>query len=254
MKKYLFLLFISVFAINVSAQTDKKAKPNEKEKGAVKNKVSGAISKTQTPPELAKATLAAYGGDKFKNMKTLVVRGTADISGSPTMTFPATFATIYAGDKYRLEISNPLQPFKQIYDGEQTYSSINNFPLPPINRLGLPLLQRIGEKDFVVAALPEKNKNKTGFRITSPEGYYTDFLLDDKTGLVKSYESSYEIRGRTVTTSVQIDKVREVEGVKVPERYAQRLETGQITAYVDFKAKEILVNSPIADDVFVMSK
>ncbi len=210
-------------------------------------------TKAATPLELAKTTLAAHGGDKFKNMKTLVVRGTADVSGSPTMTFPATFATIYAGEKYRLEISTPFQPFKQTYDGQQTSSSLRDFELPPLNRLGLPLLQHLGDKDFTISALSEKSK-KNGFRITAPEGFYTDFFVDEKTGTVKSYESSYKIRGRNITTSVDIDKLREVEGVKIPERYAQRFETGQLTIYADFKAKEILVNSMVADDVFSISK
>lgn len=254
MKKYSILLLIIVFSASVFAQTDRKAKPNEIDKSANKDKIAGTISRTQTPLELAKATVIIYGGDKFKNMKTLVVRGTADVSGSPTVTFPATFATIYAGDKYRLEVINPFQPFKQIYNGQQTSSSINSFSLPPINRLGLPLLQRVEEKDFTVSALPEKNKNKFGFRITSPEGFYTDFFIDAKTGLIKSYESSYELRGRTITTSVEIDKVRDVEGVKIPERYAQRFDLGQLTIYAAFKAKEILVNSAIADDVFAIDK
>lgn len=253
MKKYSILLLIIVFSANVFAQTDKKGKPNEKDKTASKDKADGAVSKNQMPLELAKATLAAHGGDKFKNMKTLVVRGTADVSGSPTTTFPATFAMILSGDKYRLEISNPFQPFKQTFDGQQTSSSINGFSLPPINRLGLPLLQRVEEKDFTTSALTEKNKNKSGFRITAPEGFYTDFFIDAKTGLVKSYESSYEMRGRTITTSVEIDKVREVNGVKIPERYAQRFDTGGLTFYADFKAKEILVNSAVADDVFAVN-
>ncbi len=254
MKKYFILALTIIFSLNVFAQADKKVKPKEKDKTANKDVIAVASSKTQTPLELAKATVVAYGGDKFKNMKTLVVRGTADVSGSPTVTFPATFATIYAGDKYRLEITNPLQPFKQIYDGQNTSSSINGFSLPPINRLGLPLLQRIDEKDFVVTELSEKFKGKTGFRITSPEGYYTDFFIDAKTGLIKSYESSYDLRGRTITTSVEIDKVREVEGVKVPEHYAQRFDTGQLTIYANFKAKDILVNSIVADEIFAINK
>jgi hypothetical protein len=40
----------------------------------------------------------------------------------------------------------------------------------------------------------------------------------------------------------------------VPERYAQRFETGNLTIYSDFKAKEILVNSNVADDVFSIEK
>jgi len=251
MKTIKIVSLLLIFAVGAFAQKDKDKKTNEKDKPAT---TTAAVAKNATPMELAKAALAAHGGDKFKNMKTLVVRGTADVSGSPSTTFPATFAMILAGDKYRLEISNPFQPFKQIYDGQETFSSINGFSLPPINRLGLPLLPKIEEKDFTVSALPEKTKKKLGFRITSPEGYYTDFFVDEKTGQVKSYEASYEIGSRTITTAVEIDKLREVEGVKVPERYAQRFETGSLTIYSDFKAKEILVNSTVADDVFVMGK
>ncbi len=60
------------------------------------------------------------------------------------------------------------------------------------------------------------------------------------------------MRGRTITTSVEINKVRDVDGVKVPERYAQRFETGQLTIYADFKAKEILANSAVADKIFAI--
>ncbi len=204
--------------------------------------------------DLAKATLTAHGGEKFRTMKTLVIRGTADVTASPTITLPAGFAFVYSGEKYRVDITNPFQPLKQIFDGEQTYSSINGFSLPPLNRLGLPLLQKIGTEGFVVTALTGKLKNKKGFRITSPEGYYTDFLVDNKTGQVKSYESSYEIRGRTITTSVDIDKVRNVDGVILPEHYAQRFDLGNLTIYSDFKAKEILVNSIVNDDVFAIPK
>lgn len=248
MKNLTILALVLLLVGGASAQNNKKTKQTEKGNGA--NAVLGNIA----PIELAKATLKIYGGDKFKNMKTLVVRGTADISGSPTMNFPATFVTIYAGEKYRLEIVNPFQPFKQTFDGQQTLSSVRGFELPPLNRLGLPLLQKIDEKDFKVSALAENNKKKSGFRITAPEGFYTDFIIDEKTGMIKSYESSYEINGRNVTTSVEIDKVRDVDGVKIPERYAQRLDLGQFTAYVNFKAKEILVNSSVADDVFSTTK
>jgi len=248
MKYVKILSLVLVFALSVVAQTDKNKKPTEKDKPAV------AISKTATPLELAKAALAAHGGDKFKNMKTLVVSGTADVSGSPSMTFPAPFIMTYAGDKYRLEISTPFVQFKQIFDGQETLSSAREVSLPPINRLGLPLLPKIGEKDFTVSALLDAKKKRAGFRITSPEGFYTDFFIDEKNGQVKGYEASYEVNDKTVTTAVEIDKLREVEGVKVPEKYAQRFETQGLTIYANFKAKDILVNSTIADDVFTMDK
>ncbi len=252
MKNIWIFSLVLVFATGAFAQIVKDKKPPEKNKPAVA--VAATDLKTVAPMDLAKAGLAAHGGDRFKNMKTLVVIGTADVSGSPSMTFPAPFVMTYAGDKYRLEMTTPFLQFKQIYDGQQTYSSAGEVTLPPINRLGLPLLQKIEEKNFTIAALPDAKKKKSGFRITSPEGYYTDFFVDEKTGQVKSYEASYEINGRTITTAVEIDKVREVEGVKVPERYAQRFETGNLTVYANFKAKEILVNSTVSDDVFVMDK
>ncbi len=240
---------ILIGAVGVSAQTNRVVKDK---KPIEKDKVTATVSKIAAPLDLAKAALAAHGGDKFKNMKTLVVTGTADVSGSPSMTFPAPFIMTYAGDKYRLEISTPFVQFKQIYDGQQTYSSAGEINLPPINRLGMPLLPRMEEKDYVVSVLPETKKKKTGFRITSPEGFYTDFYVDEKTNQVKGYEASYEINGRTVTTAVEIDKLREVEGVLIPERYAQRFETGNLTVYANFKAKNIAVNAAVADDVFVM--
>ena len=46
--------------------------------------------------------------------------------------------------------------------------------------------QRVGDPGFVITSLPEDKKKKRGFRITSPEGYATDFYLDEKTNQVKS--------------------------------------------------------------------
>ena len=160
---------------------------------------------------------------------------------------------ILSGEKYRLEINNPFQPFKQIYDGEQTFSSFNGISLPPINRLGLPLLQRFENEGFKVSGLPELLKKKKGFRITSPEGYYTDFIVDEKSGMIKSYEASYDLNGRNATTSVEIDKTRDVDGVIIPESYSQRFDLGGLIIYSAFKAKEINVNSEITNDVFVMN-
>ena len=89
--------------------------------------------------------------------------------------------------------------------------------------------------------------------MTAPEGFFTDFYVDEKTGQIKGYEASYDISGRNVTTSVEIDKLRTVDGVLLPERYAQRFDTEQMTVYADFKAKDISINSAVADDVFTLT-
>lgn len=245
MRIYSILVIITIFAVGSYAQTDKKTIKPETKPDVI------AVKTDNASLDLAKMTVTAHGGDNLKKMKTLDVRGSVEVTTTQfPQAIPATFATIFSGDKYRLEITNPFQPLKQVYDGERTSSSINGFDFPPINRLGLPLLQHIDEKMFVVSALPEKLKKKKGFRITSPEGYYTDFFVDDKTAQIKGYESSYNLNGREVTTSVEIDKFRTVEGVVLPEKYSQRFDLGQLTVYANFKAKEILVNTPVAESLF----
>ena len=202
--------------------------------------------------ELAKLAVAAHGGDKLTTMKSLVIKGSVDVTTSAmNQAIPATFVTVFAGEKYRIEIANPFQPFKQVYDGTQTLSSMTGgFTLPPINRLGFPMLQHLGKQGFIITSLPDAKKKTRGFRMTSPEGYYSDFYLDEKTNQIKGYDATYTIDGRTLSTSVEIDKLRSVEGVLVPEKYAQRFDMQQLTIYANFKAKEILVNSQIEDAAF----
>ena len=249
MKKSLVLLVVVVLfsAIGTGAQV-----AQNKQEDKVKTAPGGAS--VSSPMELAKATLAAHGGDNFKNAKTIIMRGTVEVSApNSAQTMPAAFAMIFAGEKYRFDISAPpMLNFQQISDGQQTYSSMAGVALPPMNRLGLPMLTKIEAEGFVVSALPEKMKKKKGFRITSPEGYYSDFIIDEKTSQVKEYESSYEFNNRTVTTSVALNKYRDVEGILLNERFSQRLEMGNMTFYADFTAKQILVNSEVSDDVFVM--
>ena len=200
---------------------------------------------------LAKLAVEAHGGEKLRAMKTLVVRGSADFTTSAiNQKFPATFVVVIAREKYRFEINNQFQPVKQVYDGVNTSTTIRGgMTLPPITKLGFPVLAMVGQPGYVITSLPGSKKKK-GFRITSPEGYATDFYTDEKTNQIKGYDSSYDINGRQVTTSVVIDKLRIVDGISVPEVYAQRFDTEQITIYADFKTKDILVNTEVADDVF----
>jgi hypothetical protein len=203
------------------------------------------------PLDLAKAALSAHGGEKLKQMRSLLMRGSVDLNVNNQL-IPATFYTVISGDRYAFEISNPFQPLKQVFDGRQTFSTIRGFSLPPITSLGFPLLIKVGDSGFAISPVGDLKKKKKGFRITTPDGFYTDFFVDEKTGQIKAYESSYEVAGRTVTTSVEIDEFQTVDGIVVPKRYSQRFDLGQMTAYASFKIKEILVNSAIADDVFAI--
>lgn len=239
MKRYLSVIFLFALSISIFAQKDSK-----------KESESSVKSESAQILNLAKSALAAHGGEKFKQMKTLSIIGSVDVTVS-SFTQPASFVTVFSGDKYRLEIDTPQVKFKQIFDGSQTFTSPQQgFSLPPINLLGLPLLQRLGDMGFEVSALA--NNKKTGFRITSPEGYYTDFYMDKKTGKIKGYDSSYIINNREATTSVEIDKFEDKDGIIIPSKYAQRFDFGQMTIYAEFKAKEILINTKVDDKVFAL--
>ncbi|HEX8736468.1 MAG TPA: hypothetical protein VF721_14155 [Pyrinomonadaceae bacterium] len=252
MKKRYLLPLVLISAIGVNAQTDPKKTEPKTDKTTTP--VSAVKTADTTSLDLAKATLAAHGGDKLIKIKNLVVRGTAELSaGTSAQTIPAAFAITISGARYRYDIQSQFFNYKQIYDGQQSYSSISSFSMP-LDKIGMELLRKVGDKDYAVSALPDKWKKKKGFRITSPEGFYTDFIVDEKTNQVKEYESSYDVNGDTLTTSVAVDKYRDVDGVLINEKFSQRMELSQGTFYANFKAKDILVNSEIADDVFAMPK
>lgn len=201
--------------------------------------------------KLAKATLAAHGGARLNEVKTMVLRGSADVyAPNSTRSLPASFAIVLSGDKYRFEIQSEFFNFQQNWNGEQPSSSMPGVSFLPINRVWVFVLPRIEEKGYVVSALGEKFKKKKGFRITSPDGNFTDFVVDEKNSRIKEFESSYELDGTLISTSVEIEKYREVDGILVNERFSQRVELNAVTAYVVFIAKDIIINSAVDDDVF----
>lgn len=218
-----------------------------------------SVSRSASSPdaaakELAKAALAAHGGEKLKGLKTLILRGSMDTNAFNQIV-PGSFAMIFSGEKYRIDLNNPFQPIKQIFNGTETLTLMpNSFKLPPLDRVGFYVLGRIGDPTYPINALPETSKKKYGFRITSPDGRATDFYVDEKSKQIKGYDASFDFNGQTGTTSVEIDKYRTVDGVMVPEKFAQRFDLGAITAYCDFKAKEIFVNSEVLAEVFTMEK
>jgi hypothetical protein len=214
---------------------------------------SAAAPTPISPDALAKTTIDAHGGSKLSDMRSLVVKGSVNLNVFGQST-PAAFSMAISGEKYSFEINNPFQPLKQVHDGTNTFSSIQGFSLPPITSLGFPLLPRAGVEGYVVSELPAEKRKRKGFRITTPEGFFTDFFINDKTGRIRSYESSYDVMGRVVTTSVEIDDFQTVEGVIVPSKYSQRFDLGNMTAYASFRAREILINSTIEDSVFAVGK
>lgn len=212
-----------------------------------------AVVISSDPTELAKATLVAHGGDKLKKMRSLVLKGAADLTFNG-QAVPGAFSTVVSGEKYYFEIVTAIQQLKQTFDGVQTHSSLPGISLPPVTSLGFPLLPKVGDTGYAITALPDVSKKRKGFRMTTPEGFYTDFIINEKTGQIKSYESKWMVESREITTSVEIDEFQTVEGLVVPKKYAQRFDLGPITAYANFNAKTVMVNSPIEDAAFAIGK
>lgn len=207
------------------------------------------ITANTTPLELARAALVAQGGDKFKNLKSMILFGSADLyAPNSTNSIPGKFYMVTVGDKVRIEIdARPIFNFKQIYDGQQSFSSMPGVQMPPASKFGLPVLKNYDQPGYTVSALPDKKKLR-GFRIVDAEGNTTDFFIDPATARVMQYLTPYN--GYTFGTENL--KFREVEGVLIPINFSQRLEMTQGAFFAEYKVKEVKLNQPVGDDVFVM--
>lgn len=208
-----------------------------------------AITATTSPIDLARAALAAQGGEKYKAIKNIILRGSVDLyAPNSTQSIPGGFLTVIAGDKLRSEVdARPAISFKQIYDGQQSYSSLPGVDLPPLTKLGMGLLLKHDQAGHTVSAIPDKKKLR-GFRITDSEGHATDFYVDATTGRLMSYTIPYA--GYNFAT--EIKKFKEVEGVLIPVSFTQRLEMPQGAFFADYTVKDIKLNSAMGDDVFAI--
>ena len=249
---FMLALFASVCS-SLHAQTGNNSKPPETSAKPAETPASAvptvAITATTAPIDLAKAALAAQGGDKFKSLKSAILRGSVDLYGpNSTQSVPGSFVLVTAGDKFRMEVdARPLFSFKQIFDGQQSYSSLPGAEMAPVSKFGMRLLTRLDEPGYTVSALPDKKKQR-GFRVADAEGNATDFYLDPATGRVVSFTFAYN--GYNFGTEHK--KFKEVEGVLIPSGFIQRIEMPQGAAFAEFNVKDIKLNQPMGDDVFAM--
>jgi hypothetical protein len=208
-----------------------------------------AITATTLPADLARAAFTAQGGEKFKSLKSMILKGSVDLyAPNSTQSIPGGFIWVIAGDKVRLEIdARPAVSFKQIYDGQRSYSSLPGVEVPPASKFGLPVLAKFDQPGYAVTAIPDKKKLR-GFRISDADGNVTDFYIDPTTARVMTFLIPYN--GYTFGTENK--KMKEVEGVLVPFEFTQRLEMPQGAFFAEYKVKDVKLNNPIGDDVFAM--
>jgi hypothetical protein len=250
MKYALALVVLLLFSISALAQSNDAAKSNGNGSAASSTiPPAPAITDKSSPTELAAAALAAQGGDKFKNLKSMWVMGDANLyAPNSSQSLPGKFSMVTAGEKIRIDINaQPIFMFKQIYDGQQSYSSIPGVSMPPANKFGLMVLTKYDQPGYTVSALPNDKKLR-GFRIVDGEGNTTDFFVDPTNARVMKYLIPYN--GYMFGT--ENAKFKEIDGVLIPMNFTQRLEMPQGAFFAEYKVKDAKLNTPIGNDVFAI--
>ena len=253
MKKFapsLFILILSAGAVCAqSAGGSPPAANGSPAASAASNAIPPppAITANTTPLELARAALAAQGGEKFKNLKNMWVVGSVDLyAPNSANSIPGKFSLITAGEKMRLDVdASPVFKFKQVYDGQQSFSSMPGVQMPPADRYGLPVLAKYDQAGYTVTAIADKKKLR-GFRIADADGYSTDFFIDPTTARVMQYLIPFN--GQTF--GIENSKFKEVDGILVATSFSQRMEMAQGAFFAEYKVKDIKLNQELGSDVF----
>lgn len=248
MKRNLWLFFLIISSASFAVGQTQPAK-----NGGTSSDASAipavAITAESSPTDLAKAALTAMGGEKFRNVQNMILRGSVNLypPNSP-QSIPGGFSIVTAGDKMRMEIdARPMITFKQIYNGQQTYSSMPNVQVPPLTKFGFGALVKYDQPGYKVTAIPDKKKQR-GFRIVDPDGFTTDFYIDPTNGRVMTFLFSYD--GYTFGTENR--KFKEVDGVLVPFSFSQRFEMTQGAFFAEYSVKEAKLNQTLGDDAFAI--
>src|SRR5678816_3697187 len=246
----LSLAIVVCFSLAVFAQDHGKGAPAANGNGTAAP-AAVVITPESTPMDLAKAAFTAQGGEKFRAVQNMMLRGSVSLypPNSP-QSIPGAFSIVTAADKLRMEIdARPVIVFKQIYDGQQSYSSMPNVEVPPLSKYGLSVLSKYDQPGYKVTALANKKKLR-GFRVADPEGYATDFYIDATNGRIMEFFLNYG--GYTFGTANS--KFKEVDGVLIPFSFSQRFEMPQGPFFAEYSVKEVKLNQTLGEDAFAIPR
>jgi hypothetical protein len=210
-----------------------------------------AITAETSPMDLARAAFTAQGGEKFRAVQNMILRGSVQLyPPNSVQSIPGSFSLVTAGPKLRMEIdARPAIVFKQIYDGQHSYSSMPQVEMPPLTKFGFGALARFDQPGYQITAIADKKKQR-GFRLVDPDGYTTDFYVDPKTGRVMSFFLYYG----GVTLGTENSKFKEVEGILVPISFSQKFEMPMGAFFAEFNVKEVKLNQQLPDDAFAIPR
>jgi len=207
------------------------------------------ITPDTTPKELARAAFMAQGGEKFRAVQNMTLRGSVKLyPPNSVQSLPGAFSLTTAGEKLRLEIdARPAFVVTQIYDGERTYSSMPNIVVPPLTKFGWGALARFDQPGYEITALPDKKKQRA-FRIVDPDGYTTDYFIDPKTGRVMTFLLYFN----ELTLGTDTSQFKEMDGVLIPFNFSQRFEMAMGAFFAEFSVKEVKLNQQLGPDAFAI--
>jgi hypothetical protein len=252
MNRVVFLLALVVcFGVTVLAQDHGSAAKGAPAGNGAGSPPAVVITPTSTPMELAKAAFIAQGGEKFRNVQNMMLRGSVSLypPNSP-QSIPGAFSIVTANDKLRIEIdARPIMVFKQIFDGQQSYSSLPNVEVPPLSKFGLSVLSKFDQPGYKVSSIADKKKLR-GFRIADPDGYTTDYYIDATNGRVMEFFLTFN--GAIFGTANS--KFKEVDGVLVPFSFSQRFEMPQGAFFAEYTVKEVKLNQTLGEDAFAIPR
>lgn len=242
------LLITLLFTTSILAQIDKQIQKDSKTAIISTPK---ELDENASPAEWANAALMAHGGKNLVEMKTLIISGA--IEATPP-NFPqvmsGSFALIQSENKGRLQVDLGIFKFVQVYDGVNLDSTLKQVKLPPLTKYGISVLSKIEDPKYKISYT--KDKKPFSFILTSPDGVMTEFILNPKNGEVKNCNSTFVSDGTKMDTALEYVEFERVEGILLPKVFHQRLDFGQDSAYIKYKAKTIQVNKEVDADVFTL--
>src|SRR5205814_6189255 len=99
--------------------------------------------------------LQAQCGEKFRNMHYVMLRGSSQLyAPNSIQSIHGSFSIVTSGDKLRMDIdARPTFVFKQIYDGQSSYSSMPGVEVPPLPRFGMAALLRYDQPGYQLSAI-----------------------------------------------------------------------------------------------------
>jgi hypothetical protein len=242
LKHILFPLLLFLFSYGYGQKNSSKDSRLPQKEGSIR------ITAETSPIDLARGAYLAQGGQKFRDLQTLVLSGTVDVYiPNSTQATPSTFVYISARERLRKEVTSATSFVRQIHDGQHSYFSLRGIGVPPPGKFGLFILTKYDQPGYSVTALPDKDKARA-FRITDAEGNATDFYIDPETAQVKRQVVVYN----HLTYGTEYKKWKSVDGLLVPDSYTEGIESPQGTFYGEYKVKEVKINQPVSDDMFAI--